>query len=458
MKRLLLLGAFTLSIFLSGQNALHFDGQNDKIDVGNPSNLQIAGNSMTVEAWINASSWTAQVWQGNVVNQENNSTNDGFMLRVGANGTLNFGIGTATTAWYEVNSNAGLLQLNTWTHIAGTYDGSYIRIYKDGQPIDSLSVTGGIVAGNVPLTIGARNNDRFYNGLIDEVRIWSVTRTKAEISQDMNNEFCGNIQGLELYYKLNEGIAGGSNQSVTTAPDFSANNNSGTLSGFTLSGNTSNWVGGKTLNLPPGDSVAVSDSLCDGYKYYIGNQVISTTGNHKVHLVNQNGCDSLVDLTLYPQVVDASAKYVGQSFVANNSSSNATYQWVNCATWGILVGETNQTYWPSDNGEYAVYVTENGCMDTSDCMSLLYASTDEYIYRGFKLYPNPTSKTVKIELGELLIPDQDLILLDLQGRVVRSSHISSIETKIDVSELSQGTYVVQLISSDTIRIQLLIIQ
>ena len=71
-----------LGISSMAQNALHFDGINDKVDIGNPSSPQISGNQLTVEAWVNPSSWATNIWEGNVVNQENNSTNDGFMFNL----------------------------------------------------------------------------------------------------------------------------------------------------------------------------------------------------------------------------------------------------------------------------------------------------------------------------------------------------------------------------------------
>lgn len=442
-----------LSFITFSQNALDFDGMNDKVDVGNPPGLQIAGSNITVEAWIYPTAWASLVWQGNVINQENNSSNDGFMLRVGEGGKINFGFGTANTSWYELNTPANTLSLNTWAHIAGTYDGTTIKIYKDGIQVATSTVSAGaVVAGNIALTIGARRTDRFYTGKIDEVRLWNVTRTAAELAQGMTTEYCGMVPGLEFYLKLNEGQAGGSNAGIINAPDFSGNSNNGTLSGFSLSGANSNWVSGKALTLPPGDSVAVSDSLCDGYNYYIGDTVINTPGNYQVHLANVNGCDSLVNLTLFPQSVDATTSYVGQSFKANHSGINVTYQWYNCASGGILVGETNQVFWPSNNAEYAVTVEENNCEKKSACMSLLYASTEEYILGGIKVYPSPASDAIIVDMQKLNNP-LEIIILSVTGQIAIRKEVTGLKMRLDIQDLPSGSYIINVKTESEIRVE-----
>ena len=448
---LFILSGFTAASF--AQNALSFDGTNDKVDFGNPASLQISGNNITVEAWVYPTTWASLVWQGNVVNQENNSTNDGFMLRVGETGRINFGVGTANTSWYELNTPTNTLQLNTWAHIAGTYDGTTLKIYKDGIQVGTSTVNAGaVVAGNIALTIGARRTDRFFAGKIDEVRIWTVTRTAAELIQGMTTEYCGSVPGLEFYAKFNEGQAGGNNTGVTTLPDFSGNSNNGTLSGFSLSGNTSNWVSGKVLTLPPGDSVAVSDTLCGGYTYYIGDTTLTTAGNHKIHLANINGCDSLVDLTLYGKTVDASTSYVGQSFMANLSGGNVTYQWFNCGTGGILIGETNQVFFPTNNDEYAVTVKDNDCEKNSPCMSLLYASTPEFMMGGFDVFPSPAQEYLILDLSNLN-QVHEVVVLNMHGQIVMRFNNLSAKERLDVSQLSSGLYTVNVQTDANTRVQ-----
>jgi hypothetical protein len=78
------------------------------------------------------------------------------------------------------------LALNVWTHIAVTYDGATLRLYRNGAQIGSRAQTGNIAVGNQPLRIGGNNvSGEFFNGLIDEVRVYNRALSAAEIAADM---------------------------------------------------------------------------------------------------------------------------------------------------------------------------------------------------------------------------------------------------------------------------------
>ena len=81
---------------------------------------------------------------------------------------------------------------------------------------------------------------------MDEVRVWNVVRTQAQISANKGIEFCSNPTGLVAYYQFNLGVAGGTNTGLTTLPDLIGSNN-GTLQTFSLTGSLSNWITGVAL-------------------------------------------------------------------------------------------------------------------------------------------------------------------------------------------------------------------
>lgn len=109
----------------------------------------------------------------------------------------------------ERNSPSNVLVLNTWQHIAGTYDGTWMRLYVNGKVVDSASATSNIsnTGSTIQLTIGDHTGSyqRRFQGKIDEVRVWKACRTTAEIQANMYNEFCGPQKGLRAYYKFNQG-------------------------------------------------------------------------------------------------------------------------------------------------------------------------------------------------------------------------------------------------------------
>jgi len=80
------------------------------------------------------------------------------------------------------------LPLNTWTHLATTYDGSALRLYVNGALVSSIAASGNIVTSNMPLRIGGNAiwGDEYFKGRIDEVRLYNRALSQAEIQTDMS--------------------------------------------------------------------------------------------------------------------------------------------------------------------------------------------------------------------------------------------------------------------------------
>jgi hypothetical protein len=95
---------------------------------------------------------------------------------------------------------------NQWTHLAATYDGSVLRLYVNGTQASSLNRTGSISTTSNPLRIGGNNIwSEWFNGLIDEVRVYNRALSLAEIQADMDLPVGGGGGGLEAAGPLAEG-------------------------------------------------------------------------------------------------------------------------------------------------------------------------------------------------------------------------------------------------------------
>lgn len=247
------------------QNALHFDGNNDRVDCGTNASLNINGTAITLEAWIfPTGAFKNNVWEGCVINK-NGTGDNGYMLRVGNNGQVNFNIGTGS--WNEINSATGAVTTNNWHHIAGTYDGTTMRLYVDGTQVatGALSANIGSTSNSLYLGEDPQWGGRVFRGRIEEVKIWNTTRTPAQVIFDMNNNACTPYPpGLVAYYKFNQGIASGSNAGLTGVIDEIGINN-GTLYNSSLSGFTSNWTVGlpEFCNCPTVPSFTISADNCN---------------------------------------------------------------------------------------------------------------------------------------------------------------------------------------------------
>ena len=162
--------------------------------------------------------------------------------------------------------------LNVWTHVACVWNGTVASIYINGVQTASSTFTlatlqntiNQVYIGSAP--IGAEH----FNGMIDEVRIWNVARTRCQINTFKNCEIPANAPGLLVNYHFNQGIANGNNTTVTTLTDATSSAVTGTLAGITLTGTTSNWVApggvvsGFTTGVVAPSYSATSLSVCSG--------------------------------------------------------------------------------------------------------------------------------------------------------------------------------------------------
>lgn len=499
---LLSISLLLISCNFFSQNGLSLDGANDYINCGTGTSLNITGTAITLEAWIYPTSWRTNIWQGNIISKEGNGT--GYMLRVGAGGRLNMNVGNGPGAgtWNELSSSTTVLTLNTWQHIAGTYDGSYLRLYVNGIVTDSIAKTVTMTGSNtINLLLGTSPYDlnRTFPGRIDEVRIWNVARTKIEINNQMNSEMCTMPSSLKGYYTFNQGTAGGTNTTVTSATDLSGNTNTGTLTNFALTGTSSNWVTGKALT-PGFVSSSIPVNTCGSYTMPDG-RIITISGTYYDTLPSSSGCDSLIGYVINfsnahiantntfsscvtysmpnGSIINASGTYYDTlsasgscdtldryNITISASVNDSVYQtgnkltsldtwapshqWVNCNTgYSPISGETDKSYTPigTGTGSYAVIVTRGSCVDTSDCftVSINNMNINEKLEELYSIYPNPANESLYItSLINLNI--KSVAIFDVTGKVILT------ETKnfnsVNISELSKGIYTLKLVTKN----------
>ena len=161
-------------------------------------------------------------------------------------GRVVFGVGNGST--FQRVFSTFKLSINRWTHVAATWDGSNLTLYINGMVDASIAQTISPNNNINALAIGVANlnapNDGNWSGRLDEIRVWDDARTAGEIQGNFSKALTGNESNLVAYYRFDQGIANGDNTTpaINVLPDRSQNQNDGTLNGFTLNGNASNWV------------------------------------------------------------------------------------------------------------------------------------------------------------------------------------------------------------------------
>ncbi len=198
-------------------------------------------NAITVEAWIRATSWAATNFDGTILCKHSWSLGEqGYVLRAGNNGQINFSVCGkdslgATISWVGASSTTGSMSLNTWYHVAGTYDGDSVRVFINGVQQGATALPFGMIQGLAyPIRIGrlsdqTQGQTRYWAGQIDEVRVWDRALDTAEINaKRLSHLDVTQETGLVGYWRFNAG-------SGTSVVDQTLNANNGTTSGTTWS-------------------------------------------------------------------------------------------------------------------------------------------------------------------------------------------------------------------------------
>jgi len=225
-------------------NALDFDGLNDYAD--NSSLVIDPSLGFTIEGWIKIKDLGFSA----MATQTINNLPAPFDMYVSeGTGRVSFLVGQGSVTGNVTTDKA--LTINTWSHLAFVYNPvtAKILIYINGtQEAIADATSPGNVSGS-KFIIGNRfDNVTGLNGALDDVRIWNLPRTQAEILNNLNVELTGTETGLKAYYTFNQGIAGGNNISINTAIDKTPNALHSTLRNFAKNGSSSNFVLGNSVN------------------------------------------------------------------------------------------------------------------------------------------------------------------------------------------------------------------
>jgi hypothetical protein len=187
--------------------ALQFDGVDDLVDMGNPYDLRFF-RAVTVETWIKPADVSKQMA---ILAKENaNGRQNSYGLELfQAMARFEISDGSAgccgAQGWFPATGKTPL-QPGLWRHVAGVYDCKQLAVYLDGILEGTLTFDHPIA--DVPFTFkigfNAPGAPHYFNGMIDEVRLWNRARSQVEILTDMSRSLRGNEPGLVGYWTFDE--------------------------------------------------------------------------------------------------------------------------------------------------------------------------------------------------------------------------------------------------------------
>jgi hypothetical protein len=210
------------SAFAQGPGqALDLDGTGDFAQAQSPTGLPVGAASRTMELWFKTDKNLISSTEAALIQYGTASFGQMFGLITSANapGRIYF--------YGHANDLGGTttLAVEAWYHGAVTYDGTTIKLYINGRLETTKTALLNTVINADGLTIGHRPTNVFWDGLIDEARIWNIARTQAEIQADMHRRLTGDEAGLVGYWRFDE--------SSGPSEDLSDNDNDVTLASGT---------------------------------------------------------------------------------------------------------------------------------------------------------------------------------------------------------------------------------
>ena len=162
----------------AGGYALAFDGTDDYATAGNGGFVPV-GDTMTVELWVNF---------------ESGATDQDFVaLRLNFESGVRIGIHAGTIAVRRVyvdrvlNEAPALPSANAWHHVAYTFDLTVNTLYIDGVQVDAQMLPTDTRTPNLVWLGSIDGMNGLFRGKLDEVRVWAVARSAAEVQADMRH-------------------------------------------------------------------------------------------------------------------------------------------------------------------------------------------------------------------------------------------------------------------------------
>ncbi|CAA6829629.1 MAG: Unknown protein [uncultured Aureispira sp.] len=390
-------------------------------------------------------------------------------------------IGTADeepTNWSGNKTGSGFANLGPQTcfrESSNPHTGSYCLKLDNGSffgtPINATATTGRIEAPSSnptdgyinTLTTNADHNTpftgrpdslvgwfRFDQGGTDVGRIQAILHDNFNVSNPDQGGSAAHIISEAAFDLPNGNTAAWTRFAVP----FNYNNGStpeyilliATASSTIGSANSSTilWVDDLSVVYCTPTAATLNEVVCGTYTAPSG-AVFTTSGTYQDTLNAGSNCERSYTINLTVNTVDTSVTASGSMLMAN--ATGATYQWVDCNNGNApIVGETNSTFTPISNGNYAVEVTENSCTMLSSCYNFVISNVNTLDFsHNLAIYPNPTTGAFTIELGAAYA-HLAISITDINGKIVYQTTADQMDVvHLDLDQPA-GVYFVSLIS------------
>lgn len=289
---------------------LNFDGVNDYVAL--PATAINNLPQGTIEAWIYP---TATVLDNQTIcSKQSNFENSYAIFTLGGGNAANGKLYYQSKNGAYIVSNA-TLTANQWTHVAVTFTGLQAKIFINGTLDGTASGDFSLPNDNTvtATALGAWLGDgggQYFNGNIDEFRVWNYALSPTDIQNTMNCELQASQTNIVTNYKFNQGFNNSDNTAITTLIDNTGGYN-GTLTNFAKTGTVSNFASGSPVII--GNSCALLSS-----NYFTINNNIKLYPNPTSSILNLE----IVDLSnVNVELMDLNGRILMKQALSNTSNA-----------------------------------------------------------------------------------------------------------------------------------------
>jgi Secretion system C-terminal sorting domain/Putative Ig domain len=410
-----------------------------------PTNYMI--NTIMIENWWNTGSPVAQ-----------ERYMDNFVISTNRIGCASCNT-TAAVTGTDVQTAC-----NSYTWIDGT-------TYTSSNNSATFNIVGGAASGSDSLVTLNLTINNSATGTDLQTACGSYTWINGTTYTANNNSAVFNIIGgaasgcdslVTLDLTINNSVTGTDVQTACgsytwiNGATYTANNNSAVFN--IIGGAASGCDSLVTLDLTINNFTTGTDvqTACGSYTWINGATYTANNNSAVFNIIGgaASGCDSLVTLDLTITTIDATVTDNSPTLTAN--ASGVSYVWLDCNNnFAVINGEISQNFTATSNGDYAVEITQNGCIDTSACFNVITTGINENnLFKNVFVYPNPNDGVVNINLGDL--KDVTVKVFNVRGKLVyskKNTNTSLFQFNLDVSS---GTYFIELkVKDSTQRFKLL---
>lgn len=245
---------------------LGFNGASSQIVVSDNSALDIT-NTLTISAWVKPTTLSPSSDMTIVRKYYNGSDNFGFFVGGGQDAAQgNLGFVYYSVSWRVIDSEYKLPDTDWhFVSVVFNYSNSSLDFYDNGILKKTKTISNNLIVNNESLTIGSQGGSKFFNGRIDEVKIYPYARTAAQIKMDYNTGVQGTNEGVSTSLGgqsakwMTNGLVGHwkmDEASSTVVADASGNGNTGTLTNAQETG--TGEAAGTTANMVDADNASLS--------------------------------------------------------------------------------------------------------------------------------------------------------------------------------------------------------